>query len=505
MSASTFYNMFAGIGQGFNDGFARGRELKLQNMQLADLEEQKQRDLQGLNTYYDMYSSNNAQPQQRMTLASLGQRPERPKPIDRNAQRVNNAFGAAGLNIPESYFQATKAAESSGRVDARNPRSSATGLYQFTKGTWDSLARNRPDLKLTPKGRFDPEQQERAMRAFTQQNARIIGSSDPADLYAAHFLGAGDARRVLKMPDNVPMSQAVASNVINANPFLRDMSVGDFKAWTARKMNVGQDSTVATYDPSQAQQERLAPISREQFMSIMQSRLVPAEMKQQLVQGRQRGWETFEYGNGGIMQRSPDGQLKIVAEPQEAISNTPDFKTEQNLRKEYSGHDIARSFNDVESAYGRINATDNTAAGDLALIFNYMKMLDPGSVVREGEFATASNTAGVPDRVRNQYNNLMSGERLTPEQRVAFKSQAFRLYDEARKGMLRHNERFQSLADQYGLDSSRIIRDLRQYEKPQIAQPQPAPPQEQIDPNDDEAFNNALQKYGPKNVRGQVF
>jgi hypothetical protein len=57
----------------------------------------------------------------------------------------------------------------------------------------------------------------------------------------------------------------------------------------------------------------------------------------------------------------------------------------------------SKVFVDTKDAYTRIqdSASDPSAAGDLALIFNYMKMLDPGSTVREGEFATAQDSAGV--------------------------------------------------------------------------------------------------------------
>lgn len=61
-----------------------------------------------------------------------------------------------------------------------------------------------------------------------------------------------------------------------------------------------------------------------------------------------------------------------------------------------------------------------TAANDLALIFNYMKVLDPGSAVREGEFATAQNAAGVPEQVRNLFNKAMEGTRLSQDQRQKF-------------------------------------------------------------------------------------
>jgi len=141
---------------------------------------------------------------------------------------------------PQSYFDAVKAAESSGNPNARSSSSSATGLYQFTTPTWNDLMRNRPDLGLTADGRLDPQQQERAMRAFTDQNAGVLRGAgidaSPANLYAAHFLGAGGARSVLGQPDNVPMVVAAGPEVVKANPFLANMTVGDFKAWTGRKV-----------------------------------------------------------------------------------------------------------------------------------------------------------------------------------------------------------------------------------------------------------------------------
>lgn len=48
----------------------------------------------------------------------------------------------------------------------------------------------------------------------------------------------------------------------------------------------------------------------------------------------------------------------------------------------------------------------------IALVFKFMKALDPQSVVRESEFATAENSAGVPESVRNIYNKIKNGEKL---------------------------------------------------------------------------------------------
>lgn len=130
-------------------------------------------------------------------------------------------------------------------------------------------------------------------------------------------------------------------------------------------------------------------------------------------------------------------------------------KIETDFRKEYATQ--TAGYREVKSAYGRVLASQDNAVGDLSLIFGYMKMLDPGSVVREGEFATAQNAAGVPDRVLNLYNRILSGERLNESQRKSFKGQAEVLFKQAgqqeqvvRKGMER-------IAKGYGLNTANIF------------------------------------------------
>jgi hypothetical protein len=130
-------------------------------------------------------------------------------------------------------------------------------------------------------------------------------------------------------------------------------------------------------------------------------------------------------------------------------------EAESKFRKEYS--DQTKGYQEVKSAYGRVLASQETAAGDLALIFNYMKMLDPGSVVREGEFATAQNAAGVPDRIKNLYNNLNKGERLNPEQRKMFGKQAEGLFKQAGEQEATVRQGIERIAKGYGLNTENIF------------------------------------------------
>ena len=130
-------------------------------------------------------------------------------------------------------------------------------------------------------------------------------------------------------------------------------------------------------------------------------------------------------------------------------------EAEAKFRKEYS--DQTKGYQEVKSAYQRILASEDSAVGDLSLIFGYMKMLDPGSVVREGEFATAQNAAGVPDRVMNLYNRALSGQRLNPSQRKSFKGQADKLYKTAATQEETVRKGIERIATGYGLKTENIF------------------------------------------------
>jgi len=136
------------------------------------------------------------------------------------------------------------------------------------------------------------------------------------------------------------------------------------------------------------------------------------------------------------------------------------FENADKLRDEHQK--LSGTFIDVRDAYGRIltSAEEQTAASDLSLIFNYMKMLDPGSVVREGEFANAQNSAGVPSRIRARYNNVVSGERLAEDTRADFINQAQGLYKTQLASQSDLDKNYQNLATSYGLDSNKVVIDF---------------------------------------------
>ena len=151
---------------------------------------------------------------------------------------------------------------------------------------------------------------------------------------------------------------------------------------------------------------------------------------------------------------------RVLPNVNKKIDDKTKFANADKLRDEHQK--LSGTFIDVRDAYGRIltSAEEQTAASDLSLIFNYMKMLDPGSVVREGEFANAQNSAGVPDRTRATYNNLLRGERLAPATRTDFINQAQGLYKTQLASQSDLDKNYQDLATSYGLDSDQVVIDF---------------------------------------------
>ena len=149
-------------------------------------------------------------------------------------------------------------------------------------------------------------------------------------------------------------------------------------------------------------------------------------------------------------QKSKANNPNVIADPEKRA------QVEAGLRKELTARtsdyrvlrDAARSINAV--------AKNPSPAGDLSLIFSYMKVLDPSSVVRESEQAMATNAAGVPERIRNLYNKLLIGESLSPKMRQDYISKAQTLANQKRRSFEADIRDYSAISRRFGLDPRNI-------------------------------------------------
>lgn len=144
---------------------------------------------------------------------------------------------------------------------------------------------------------------------------------------------------------------------------------------------------------------------------------------------------------------------KGILTPEQKISQTNVF------RKEFDA--LSKDFRTIRDSFERMKAAtiDPSGAGDIAVIFNFMKILDPGSVVRESEFATAENAAGVPDAIRNLWNKALTGEKIAFN-RDDFLKTARNLIKAQQNTQKTLIGRYTKLSNRFGLNPQDVITEV---------------------------------------------
>jgi hypothetical protein len=101
---------------------------------------------------------------------------------------------------------------------------------------------------------------------------------------------------------------------------------------------------------------------------------------------------------------------------------------------------------------------DHTPGSDLGMVFAWMKMLDPPSVVREGEQELARRAASMSSRVRTIIDRWWEGKILTPEQRQDFLKQARTIYREFERYQNRTQVYYRKQAEMIGVPVDFVVR-----------------------------------------------
>jgi len=130
------------------------------------------------------------------------------------------------------------------------------------------------------------------------------------------------------------------------------------------------------------------------------------------------------------------------------------FNRIDKLRSEFLGDPQIKKFQEVKDSVNQIIglSSEQTPMAGIASIFTFMKILDPGSTVREGEAASAQNAAGVPERIRNYYNQLISGNGLSVSQRKEMADVARIVYNQRLSGYNNKANIYRGLLIEQGAD-----------------------------------------------------
>lgn len=202
-------------------------------------------------------------------------------------------------------------------------------------------------------------------------------------------------------------------------------------------------------------------LGQKQFLGVNPYE-TPKDAKTSLVK-TSKGFEVVREGE------LPKGTPPVDAPaPEKPMSGYQKIKLEGDLRDDYRKDsanfvEISRQAKIIESSLN-----DDSAAGTLASATAFMKMLDPGSVVRESELAMAMKTNGALDRMGNYINVIQSGQVLTKQQKADF-AKLIKAYSNASNEAQRNlNKKYGQISSEYGLDPKRVaVYDVEKDDKPE--------------------------------------
>jgi len=292
------------------------------------------------------------------------------------------------------------------------------------------------------RSQFAPQQPKDSYKVVTGPQAAAMGL-DPNGRYQVSSSGA------VSMIGNAPAQQY--GGTITGN---------DAKQLGLDPNGVYQRGPDGKVSVVQAPQQQAGPIvSGDQ---AGQMGLDPAKTWQQNANGQWSAidkpedpgtqWRTVTDQNGKpLYQESNKGERKAIPGQEGGGA----FKQENTLRDEYNT--LTKDFRTVQDAFNKINGTSNTGAGDMSLLYSYVKLLDPGSVVRESEFATAAASGSFGQQIQGAVSRIMSGERLPDSLRASFKAEAKRIYEGQKAGYDNAGKQYSDLARKAGIDPSSVV------------------------------------------------
>lgn len=154
-------------------------------------------------------------------------------------RKVDTTPKAAPVDV-SNYLGKLATTESNNDPTAKAKTSSATGLYQFTAGTWNDMV-NRLGLNYTLADRTDPAKAKVVAEALTQRNVQKattdLGRAPTAtETYMYHLLG--NAKPFVTAPADQPASNYITKSAYNANKSLFEgKTVGDIMSKFKKKFD----------------------------------------------------------------------------------------------------------------------------------------------------------------------------------------------------------------------------------------------------------------------------
>ena len=331
-------------------------------------------------------------------------------------------------------------------------------------GSIDLTLRGRDAYSIGPQGQLIPRQPEAGMRRITPASG-ITASTAPTPGFGDVIARQAAAR--LEAANRMRAAQAGrAAPAAPAAPTIGQRLGTAFRQPLTSPTGMGIMSAALTGLEQAGPQP--VPTSTGQILARMGAAGLQAYSQAEKARQAREAAEAKARQDEEYRQQMLQLKKEEISATTEAarIKASGDASTKQVEREMTRAKDFRAASKDFDAAnlnYGRIvaNATapNPTGATDIAMIFNFMKMLDPTSVVRGSEYEAAAGAGSLLRSLGVQYNRLFNNEdeKLAPEVRRAFLQTAAETFEPYIDAQELVEDDFRTEAKSQGLRSDRVI------------------------------------------------
>lgn len=198
------------------------------------------------------------------------------------------------------------------------------------------------------------------------------------------------------------------------------------------------------------------PAEAEQRMVADMQRALDVSFENQKIE-YERLLKDYDYSRSRTDKDRDRQQERTDKQPQQQFDNS------NKLRDEFNGSKVVQNYREVtpimESMKDAVQRPSRAA--DLNMVYALAKIMDPGSVVREGEMIMVNNTQGIGDRLAGMINSLNGGAQLTPETRQRIIEEAQSRYKGLEQSYKALEDHYGGMSDRFGLRREDVIVPIR--------------------------------------------
>lgn len=282
-------------------------------------------------------------------------------------------------------------------------------------------------------------------------------------------LGAMDTQSTAK-----PLTAALGSAEAKLKDFERQRS--SLQANPNMQMNLPGVGRIG-FDPEETEEEKkskaltqalsaLTPEQRAQYEPLVRANFagVPSNVLQAITTPREpRPSRTQLNEKTGQIVNLDTGETTkaqgYILPPEDKKADKPRFGEVASLRKEFNTEARPyKTINDALQIIERLGTKENPTPQDVqALIYAFVKVQDPTSVVRESEYANAANAIALADKLGSLQELYIQGKRLSQTQRKDMVETARVLREEAMSRYGALADSYESTATSFGMKPELVV------------------------------------------------